>query len=599
MSGATGPLQVITRILFLLGVVSLVAALPQQAPPRVTVSGITFPADSSEPLGFVTVTLTSLDDSPAANRGGRGGPPGMSRATSDGQGKFSFGLVAPGRYAISSEREGYTPEDHFQFGRGQPTQSILTVTAGKKIEGLLLMLNPAPAISGTVFGPYGQRLAGVTVQAYRVRYTPYGRQLVRETSVLSHEGGEYRLFRLAPGYYYVSASFSDRSLQPWKSLLEISPNLPNPDDGYSTIFYPGEFKASDAKSIGLYNGGVSMIDIGFKESRYFSLSVKLILPQPHPLLGYELRNPRIAVLPTGTDLGTASDYVIRGSGTNFSVNRLAEGDYVLVALADVQDGAGNGYPSVVSETYPIHVSENREATVVAMDPFEIPGSIPRGGIGSSPTKTQIQLVRIDSAASQTIVADVDSSGRYNLLNVGPGTYDVFVEGMPRNAYLQEARFPNADRRLSQVRIDAVLPSRTWVYDRANDLWHLICDSPIAVSVNPNGNVVSGGVVDHQGRKVAAAKIVLVPIDPAARLRKDRYGITYSDAMGEFQVQGLPPEAYTAYAFEKIEPDIYFDAEFNSRIAPVGRPVTVGAAGGRPFSSDLIVVSKADLAGFTQ
>src|SRR4051812_11298705 len=221
---------------------------------RTTVSGTTVRADATEPVTYVTLRLVPLDDpGPSPSLSGRGGanPFGNLQVTSNVIGEFQFNGVLPGRYGISAEREGYVPADQFLPGLRQSAQSILTITAGSKVDGLVVAMNPVPTISGTVYGPVGQRLAGAVVQAYRVQYTPYGRQLIRVASVLSHEGGEYRLFRLAHGYYYVSASYSDRTLRPWKSLLELSPNLTNPDDGYSTVYYPAEMKVADAKVINL------------------------------------------------------------------------------------------------------------------------------------------------------------------------------------------------------------------------------------------------------------------------------------------------------------------------------------------------------------
>jgi len=587
-----------TIIAFIFWIASLqglpAAVAPQAArlPVRTTVSGMTIRSDASEPVTFVTLKLVSLDNPVTPSPVGRGGvnPPSSLQATSDAIGQFQFIGVIPGRYAISAEREGYVPADQFLPGLRQSAQSILTISGGSKIDGIVVTMTPVPTISGTIYSPLGQRLAGATVQAYRVQYTPYGRQLIRVASVLSHEGGEYRMFRLEPGYYYVSASYSNRALRSWKSILELSPNLTNPDDGYSTVYYPGELKLADAKVFNLYNGAVVNADIRFQETRYYKLSAKLFLPPPMAKVP-PLRNTKLALFPVGTDLGSAQDFEIQGSGTNFYVDHLAEGEYVLVAIADLQDDQGNTYSGIVSDTLPVRLIDNTEVTISTMYPFAIPGTI-AGPLNGA----KIQLVRVDPLANQTFTGNILANGQFEFEGVGPGTYDVFIQGMPRNAYLLQAGFPYTDRRSLQIRIDANLPPRS-VHD--DNEYIVISDVPLTASVNTGGLAVSGRVSDDKGGAVAGAEVILVPPDTSARLRRDRYGITYSDGSGAFQLSGISPGSYTAYAFEKIEPDIYFDPEFNSRISSQGTLVNVGNGLNRPLDRALTVITKDDLLRLTR
>lgn len=593
-----------TIIALIFWIASLQGTPPTQAPQaprlaaRTTVSGTAVRSDATEPVTFVTLKLVPLDNPGTASPTGRGGvnpnPSGNLQVTSDAIGRFQFNGVLPGRYAISAEREGYVPADQFLPGPRQSAQSILTITAGAKVDDLVVTMTPVPTISGTVYGPVGQRLAGATVSAYRVQYTPYGRQLVRVASVLSHERGEYRLFRLEPGYYYVGASYSDRSLRPWKSLLELSPNLTNPDDGYSTVYYPAEMKVANAKVINLYNGGIVNADINFRDSRYFRLSVKLLLPPPKEKIP-PLRNTKLALFPTGTDLGSIQDFVVQGSGTSFSIDHLAEGEYVLAALADLQDEQGNTYSGIVSEMLPVRLIDNTDVTIATMYPFDIParviGPIKAGNSGG----IQIQLVRVDPLANQTVTASVSADGQFKLMAVGPGIYDVFIKGMPRNWYLQQAGFANAVRSL-QIRVDANLPPRS-VHD--DNEFILTSDVPLVATIDVGGLAVSGRVRDDRRGVLANVEVVLVPNDPLARLRQDRYGITFTDASGAFELSGISPGSYTAYAFEKIEPDIYFDPEFNAQISSQGTLVNVDSGLNHPLDRALTVITRDDLLRLTR
>jgi hypothetical protein len=65
------------------------------------------------------------------------------------------------------------------------------------------------------------------------------------------------------------------------------------------------------------------------------------------------------------------------------------------------------------------------------------------------------------------------------------------------------------------------------------------------------------------------------------------------------LSGISPGSYTAYAFEKIEPDIYFDPEFNSQISSQGTLVNVGTGLSRPLDRALTVITKDDLMRLTR
>jgi hypothetical protein len=575
---------------------------PPRSQARATVAGVTLRADVSDTLSFVTLKLTPLDEPATTVRVGRGGPvlSNIHQATSDAAGQFLFPSVIPGRYSISAEREGYVPAEQFQTGPRRPVESILTITAGMKLDGLAVAMVPVPTISGTVFGPLGQRLAGATVQAYRVQYTPYGRRLERVASTISYEGGEYRLFRLKPGYYYVSASYSDLSRRAWKSVLQFSPNLMEADEGFSTAYYPGELKVADAKVINLFNGGVSNADIVFRETRYFSLSVKVRLPPVQERVP-PLTNIKLAVLPVGADLGSAQDFVVQGSGTAFQVDRLPEGEYVLVVLADLKDDQGNTYSGVVSDTRAVRLSDNTAVETPAMYPISVP-VLMLGPIGTSlQDGMQIQLSRVDANVNQTVVENVNPGGQFYMRGIGPGTYDVFIQGMPRNTYLQDVRLGRREdpRESLRIRVDSTSPARTWHCEGDNCTPQLISEIPILVQMSAGGSSLGGLVNDSKGGNVTGAKIVLVPTDPILRQRKDRYGLSYSDTSGTFLVHGLQPGSYTAFAFEEIEQDIHFDPEFNERLARQGTPVDIAAGSSRTMDRSLSLITKDDVVRLTR
>jgi len=308
-------------------------------------------------------------------------------------------------------------------------------------------------------------------------------------------------------------------------------------------------------------------------------------------------------MPVGADLGNAADFAIRGSGTAFSVDHLAEGEYVVVALADMQDGQGNTYSGIVSDTLRVRLIEDTEVEIAAMYPFILPGSVSRAIAFSLQDGLKIELVRSDANANQTLVANVNASGQFALPGIGPGTYDVFVQGLPRNMYLQEARLVRGriddTRRGIQIRVDSSVPPRSWRCEGDCAVTRLVSDVALDIQISGGASPLGGQVVDYKGGSVTGAKIVLVPTDPISRQRKDRYGFSYSDASGAFVVSGIPPGSYTAFAFEQIEQDIYFDPEFNEQISRLGTPVEFSYGSSRTLDRPLTVITRDDVARLTR
>ncbi|HET9129948.1 MAG TPA: carboxypeptidase-like regulatory domain-containing protein, partial [Terriglobia bacterium] len=118
----------------------------------------------------------------------------LDSVTTEDDGRFSFSNVEPGHYWLIVMRRGYA----------RPPLAI-TITAGRKVEDIQLNMTPAGSISGNVFDSEGHPVANVEVQAMKASYPEGRRKLAALQSVRTNDLGEYRLFGLSPGRYYVAA----------------------------------------------------------------------------------------------------------------------------------------------------------------------------------------------------------------------------------------------------------------------------------------------------------------------------------------------------------------------------------------------------------
>jgi hypothetical protein len=148
------------------------------------------------------------------NQQGRGQGGGQNQTVQSGNdGTFIFNDVPAGEYMITVSLDGYLTQEHGQrtlSGRG----TSITLQAGQRLDGIDFQMIKAGVISGIVVDEDGNPLVNVQVQALTFNYQRGQRVLqpigqARPTNDL----GEYRLYYLAPGDYYVTARANNNSFR--------------------------------------------------------------------------------------------------------------------------------------------------------------------------------------------------------------------------------------------------------------------------------------------------------------------------------------------------------------------------------------------------
>jgi len=162
----------------------LLIALPQSNAQTATASleGYVREAGSRAPIPRARIFLTG---------------PGAPAATSaDEQGRFAFIGLAPGRYFIIADMDG------FAFDLVSPPVAMLA--AGRKTE-VNIDMPRAAVIAGEIRDDRGNPRSGVSVTAIR-QIKPAGTELPRLEPAVTNDLGEFRLGGLLPGEYLVLAS---------------------------------------------------------------------------------------------------------------------------------------------------------------------------------------------------------------------------------------------------------------------------------------------------------------------------------------------------------------------------------------------------------
>src|SRR5688572_8993510 len=266
-------------------------AAPQSTPPSNTpppavatasIEGIVIRMGSNDPVAGADVELTRVEGTPSApmtpqaiqyvstvlQGGGPGGPlppPAIAAevlyAKTGQDGKFSFKELKAGKYRLVAARVGGTfyPAEYGQHDVRQRGLHF-PIREGEATKDLKLEMMQTGAIAGRVLDEDGEPMGHILIMALEEQYREGERFLNMIQSVATDEHGNYRLYWLAAGSYYVAAVYEDqrrRTINP----DPIPPGRRGPTDRATTpvilrSYDPDGTLVEETYSV-VYNGSVT------------------------------------------------------------------------------------------------------------------------------------------------------------------------------------------------------------------------------------------------------------------------------------------------------------------------------------------------------
>ena len=211
------------------------AARSEQDTPNGKVGGVVVSAQTGESLKGALVSLRLLGE--VRNDEGR-----MITTVSGPDGRYHFSGLPPGSYELSTSKSGYDPR--------YSSRQRITLTRDESATKLVTRMWRTSVIAGRVRDPDGEPLPGARVTAYRVSYRDGERFLLRKSSALTDDLGEFRIFDLATGKYVVGATLKLPEAPQGVLALE-----------WGSVFYPNATLASQAVPMKLAWGAEISIDL--------------------------------------------------------------------------------------------------------------------------------------------------------------------------------------------------------------------------------------------------------------------------------------------------------------------------------------------------
>jgi hypothetical protein len=539
--------------------------------PGVSVEGIVAEQGTNTALSKATLDLRSLDN-----------PNARYPAISTGEGKFSFRNVLPGRYSLAAARSGFL---RAQYGQRGPNSAAATleVRAGQNIRDIRISMIPSAAISGRVIDTKGEPAINAQMHAWRVSYADGWRKLDAITSQVTNDLGEYRLFGLPPGQYYISAQPDPPNFVRSPAYASQTPPVPGvvvlaftaggsgglPDPAntrnmqsvteFAPIYFGGAASEFSATPITVRPGNdlrgidipvdripmVSLIGFTFDSIKREPIRAAVTVTPLAPNVSF---TSLTTINVSGGVLSVTAARPINTTG-QFQTALLPHGTYLITATADSPAGRLAG--QALADT---RNPDPAGIRITLAPAFEISGRIAFDG-----TPVPNLKVGLISTASQPLDAPavaVAADGSFALRGVVPGRYLLQMSPLS-NAYVKSARFANGD-----------ILNGGLVLERAPD-------SPIEIVVAGDSGRVSGTVSGADRQPLAGITTVLLPED---RNRIDLYHNVVTDASGQYRFSGVAPGRYRLFAWEDVEKNAWRDSGFMTLHEDRGLPVAVDAAG---------------------
>jgi hypothetical protein len=548
--------------LFLL--VFAISFTPLQSAPagKGSISGIVIQSGTDRPIDGVQIFITPITTTP-----GTPGPlqQNQTGTFTDQSGRFELGNLAPGRYRIQWTRPGYfTPP----VGTAEPQESIIKslivqlgtedlsiasppaatsvtvdIAPDERLGGFVFTLIPGGVISGRVLDSAGNPMVSVPLTALSLNYED-GHLVLRPGSngTTSDDRGNYRLFGLRPGRYYVRVD-SPRSSADSNEIVRA--------------YFPGVSGVTAAVPIVVDESGESPgANFSMPSSGIVKISGNVVGPG-----NMSRANAQFYLLPAGT--GSLEDPVtifIRNFLSNpsdradggFELRGISEGHYDLCAVIN-DNGQMRSYTGCVL----LDVGRQDLQNVrIEMEPAgDVKG----------------RLVLEDASAIRRPLTLRLRDRRATLAGMGTpfnpnddGTF--IIPQLPRTRY--SITNDTADTCLADIS-----QGGKSVYD--DGFIGGMDAEPIEVVLSNQCGTVQVQVVDDKNKAVSHAFVSLVPAMEHRRNPELYKRSIFDVAASKYPpIKRIPPGEYKLFAWDNIPPNAELNEQFLSKYEDRGVRVTV-------------------------
>ena len=482
----------------------------------------------------------------------------------DDAGAFDLTELPAGRYTLTVSKSGFVS---LSYGQRRPLQAgtPLQLADGQQLKGIQFQLPRGSVISGHVLDEDGDAMPGVMVRVMRYQYLQGERRLTPAGTGQTDDKGQYRVWGLMPGDYYVNAiarggggggpfggpggpgGFGGRGGRGGGGFG--GPGGPGglPDQeqiNYAPTYYPGVPSVNEAKPVSV---GLSQeaLDINFSMQlvRVSRISGIVSNPDGTPVTSGNINLMADAGGARANQIGMNVGGRIQWDGA-FTINNVAPGRYILRARGDDSET-----PQFASQPVSVNGEDLSDLTVVLSAGATIGGTISfLPGSSPAPDLTQFRITAPATDQSDfgpQTNARVDKDGHFTLSGVSAGAHLI----RPSNG------------------------SRTWILKSVTVGGRDVTDTPFQVRSGENlANVavvftdkqseINGTLTTENGTPVPEFTVLVFPADASLWRPQARQIMTARpDQTGKYRIRGLPPGDYYLATVDPSEQGEWFEPAY--------------------------------------
>ena len=504
------------------------AAPPRDAPLKsgtATIRGRVVADGSNAPIPRVEVRISSAE-SPSGNA-----------TVTDVNGRYELAKLPAGKFTIAAFKQNYVRVAYGQT-RPQGQGRVIELADGQTMGNINFVLQRAGAITGRIVDEFGDPVTDVAVMAMRLQYMSGDRRMMpaggRPAS--TNDLGDYRIFGLAPGQYFVSATL--RSLMGGES-----------DDrsGYAPTYYPGTGNAAEAQRITVAAGqtvnGMNLTLLPVRTSR---ISGRAVDADGKPLVGGMV----MAMERTGMfAMSMRSPAPVRADGA-FVVSGITPGQYILRL-------GGSAFNDTATAAVTVTDGDVTDVQLVAAKPSTVSGRILIERGATPPRTSALQLF-----ASSVEPMMGGGQARVNddftfELKTAPGRYNIRPLGPPDGWYLHAVRLNGIDVTDSGIEVPA---------NRS------VSGVEVERTAKPSG--ATGTIADENGQPIRDVWVVIFAQDSQRWTSQTRYIAAGRPNANNTYNLNVPAGDYFVAAVADLEPGEWNDPDVLTPLRERATRVTI-------------------------
>jgi hypothetical protein len=512
---------------------------------------------------------------------------GAKTALTDAEGRFEFRELPAGRFSMQSTKSGYVS---VQFGQTRPFESGKAIELGDKqfLDAANISMPRGSVISGRLIDEFGDPLPDVSVSVMRQTWSNGRRRLAPSSARggVTNDLGQFRVYGLPPGEYYVSASLRGPGLDVGMFEIEAmmsaattatSNSASLPKSGYAATYYPGTANAAEAQRVTVGVGQESTgIDFALIPVRLSRVSGVVVASDGRPM-----DSAMVTATPAGRELMfmTPPGSTRTARDGTFVFNGLPPGDYTLQVRKVETVTTTDGGNTMVFRTMSAGGGGEQES-----------GSLPVTLAGEDVSNLLITTTKGITATGR-IVFEGGTPPRFSNVRIssmpmdldGPfaiggvptakedGTFE--LKALPGQRIIRASAGPGWT--LKSVKLNGVDVTDTGVEFKAGEAL-----SGLEIELTSRVSVITGSVTASNGSPLKDYTVVVFSESAELwRLPMTRWVTgTRPDQDGRFKVQNLPAGRYYVAAVDYIPQGEWGDPELLERLKSEAKRMTLGEGG---------------------